>query len=239
MGLFIAAILALAQSAATPAPADPDALYAQRENMMKAREAAAIWEGRLKSNPSDFESAWKLARICYWLGQHDAEDSRRKALDRGVEAGRIASKLSPSRPEGHFWLAAVMGALAESFGLRQGLKYRGTIKDELETVLKLNPAFMNGSPDRALGRWYNQVPGLFGGDKKKSEAHLRKSLTYDPDNTVSHYFLAETLVEMNRKAEAIDELGKVIAAPLSADFAPEDRAYKVKAEQLRAQLQKR
>ena len=52
-----------------------------------------------------------------------------------------------------------MGALAESFGMRQGLKYRGDIKDELLLVLKLDPAFQHGSADRALGRWYFKVPG--------------------------------------------------------------------------------
>ena len=47
-----------------------------------------------------------------------------------------------------------MGALAESFGLRDGLKYRKPVKEELETVLRLDPAFMDGSADRVLGRWY-------------------------------------------------------------------------------------
>ena len=107
--------------------------------------------------------------------------------------------LQPNRPEGHFWIAANMGTLAESFGLRQGLKYRGQIKDELETVLRLDPAFQQGSADRALGRWYFKVPRLFGGSNKKSEEHLRKSLTYDANSTVSHFFLAETLTELNRE----------------------------------------
>ena len=99
----------------------------------------------------------------------------------GIAAGRAAIALAPNKPEGHFWVAANMGALAESFGMRQGLKYRGDIKDELETVLRLDPAFQQGSADRALGRWYYKVPGLFGGSNKKSEEHLRKSLTYNPE----------------------------------------------------------
>ena len=60
-----------------------------------------------------------------------------------------------------------MGALAESFGMRQGIKYRGQIKDALLTTLKLDPAFLQGSADRALGRWYFKVPGLFGGSNKQ------------------------------------------------------------------------
>jgi len=136
-------------------------------------------------------------------------------------------------------MAADMGALAESFGMRQGLKYRGAIRDALETTLRLDPAYLEGSADRALGRWYFKVPGLFGGDKKKSEQHLRKSLTYNPNSTASHFFLAETLFDMDRDAEAKDELRKVIAAPLDPDWTPEDREFKQKAaERLRKEEHK-
>lgn len=128
-------------------------------------------------------------------------------------------------------MAANMGALAESFGLRQGLRYRGAIKKALETVLEIDPSFQKGSADRALGRWYFKVPGLFGGSKRKSEEHLRKSLTYDPNNTASRYFLAETLFELDRDAEAVAELKKVIAAPIDPEWEPEDRDFKAKAEQ--------
>jgi tetratricopeptide (TPR) repeat protein len=213
-------------------PADPDALYRERTDPAKAKGAAEIWQARLAANPRDFESAWKLARMTYWLGEHDAQDARRKWLERGVEAGKAAAAIEPKRPEGHFWMAANMGALAESFGLRQGLRYRGPIRDALEVTLKLDPAFMQGSADRALGRWYHRVPGLFGGDKKKAEAHLRKSLTYNPDSTISHFFLAETLFELDRDVEAIQELQKVIDAPLDPDFGPEDKEYKQKAAEL-------
>jgi len=209
---------------------DPDALYRNRASIEQARAAAAVWDARLKANPRDFDSAWKLARVCYWLGNHEPqEDSRRKALERGIDAGRQAVTMHDNRPEGHFWIAANMGTLAESFGLRQGLKYRGEIKRELETVQRLDPGFQKGSADRALGRWYFKVPGLFGGSNKKSEEHLRKSLTYDANSTVSHFFLAETLFDLDRSAEAAEELKKVIAAPHDPEWEAEDREYKQKA----------
>ena len=50
---------------------DPDSLYGDRANV-----ASAVWEQRLASNPRDFESAWKLARACYWLGGHGVADAR-------------------------------------------------------------------------------------------------------------------------------------------------------------------
>jgi hypothetical protein len=233
--ISVFAAFCVATLAATrQAPPDPDALYAQREDLASAREAASIWEARLKENPRDFESTWKLARAYYWLGGHGAQAERRRDLERGVTAGEQAILVDNERPEGYFWKAANMGALAESFGLRQGIKYRGAIKEALLTVLRIDPAYQQGSADRALGRWYAKVPGLFGGSKQKSEEHLRKSLTYNSDSHASRFFLAETLFEMDRDAEARDELKKVIAAPLTPGWEPEDREFKKKAAQLLA-----
>jgi tetratricopeptide (TPR) repeat protein len=195
-----------------------------------------MWDAALAADPRDLDAAWKLARAEYWLGGHGIDAERRKDLERGIDAGRKAVAIHPDRPEGHFWIAANMGALAESFGLRQGLKYRKPIKEELETVLRLDQAFMDGSADRALGRWYFKVPGLFGGDRKLSETHLRKSLTYNPNSTTSHFFLGELLQDEGRKDEARAELQMVLDAPVSANWAPEDREFKDKARALLSRI---
>lgn len=203
---------------------------------MSARHAEALWKDRLTRNPNDFESAWKLARARYWLGGHAPEQERKAVLEAGIDAARTAVRMAPNRSEGHFWVAANMGALAESFGLRQGLKYRGEIKRELEAVLQIDPGFQQGSADRALGRWYNKVPGLFGGSNKQSEAHLRKALTYNPQSTATLYFLGETLIDEGRKDEARATLQKVLDAPLDPEWTPEDREFKQKAQRLLSTL---
>lgn len=220
--------------AALQVPADdPDALYNDRENLTSAKRATEIWAERLKANPKDFESAYKLAQARYWLGTNGLPEPERKAaLEAGIAAARSAIAVNAARPEGHFWLAANMGALAESFGLRQGIKYRGQIKDALLMTLKLDPAFLDGSADRALGRWYFKVPGVFGGSNKKSEEHLRKSLTYNPNSIISHIFLAETLEDMGRKDEARKEAQAALDAPLDPDWTPEDRRFKEQAKRL-------
>jgi tetratricopeptide (TPR) repeat protein len=216
--------------------ATPDALYARREETGMAARAAEAWAARLAATPGDFEAAWKLSRARYYIGTNGAVGGRRPALDAGMEAARKAIALQPSKPEGHFWLAANMGALAESFGMSQGLKYRKPIKAELEEVLRLDAGYESGSADRALGRWYYKVPGLFGGSNEKSEAHLRKSLTYDPQSTASWFFLAETLEAMGRKSDARAALQKVLDAPLNPQWAPEDRAWKALAKARLTQL---
>ena len=156
-------------------------------------------------------------------------------LETGLAAANDAVSLNGARPEGHFWLAATMGALAESYGLRQGLKYRSRIKQALERVLAIDPAFMEGSADRALGRWYHKVPGLFGGSAAKAERHLRKSLTYSPHSTVSLFFLGELYQDQGRPAEARRFFQQVLEAPEHPEYGPEDRAFKAQArERLRA-----
>ena len=82
------------------------------------------------------------------------------ALRRAAEAVRTrnrgwgrAVEIGAARPEGHFWLAANMGTLAESFGFRAGWRYRGPVRRELETVLSIDPSYGEGLADRTLGRW--------------------------------------------------------------------------------------
>jgi tetratricopeptide (TPR) repeat protein len=241
--LYLLCFLLLAavpdSSAEAAAQADADALYADRENLASATKAAEIWAERLAADANDFESAWKLARARYWLGTNGLpEHQRRAALENGVEAGRKAAALDPNRPEGHFWMAANMGAMAESYGVRQGIRYRGPIRDALQTVLKIDPAFQQGSADRALGRWYYKVPGLFGGSKKKSEEYLRKALAYDPESIITRLFLAETLIDLGRKDEARKELQAAVAAPIDPEWAPEDRRFKEQAKKLLGTLSK-
>jgi hypothetical protein len=219
------------------APDEADRWYADRANLASARRAAELWRPvSAGAGPDAFDASWKLARADYWLGGHVPDAERRGTFEEGIAAGRRAIALQPKRPEGHFWVAANMGAMAESFGLRQGIKYRKPVKDELETVLQLDPSFMQGSADRALGRWYFKVPRLFGGSDKESEAHLRASLKFNPTSTASHFFLAELFLDNGRKAEARTELHVVLDAPLDPDWTPEDREFKDKARKLLATL---
>jgi tetratricopeptide (TPR) repeat protein len=221
-----AAVLALGLGALAGQPVDdPDGLYEAREDTAQALSAAAVWERRLVERPGDYESAWKLARACYWLGSHVAPAERRAQWERGIAAARRAVMAEPKQPAGHFWLAANMGALAESAGIRAGLRYRGEIKRELETVLALDPGFQKGSADRALGRWYFKVPRLFGGSDQKSLDHLQRSLTYDPDSAASLSFLADTLIEMGKRDEARQALQRVLAVPIDPEWGPETREF--------------
>ena len=198
---------------------DAEVLYRDRANLDSAKRASALWSARATS---DFESAWKLARIAYWIGKHAPQSERRPALERGIAAGETAVRLMPDRPEGHFWLAADMGALAESSGIRDGLKYRGRIKSELERVIAIDPDWQEDSAGAALGQWYFEVPWLFGGSREKAEGRLRYVLTRFPQSKTALSFLADVVASDGRFDEARALLGRVLAAPLDPDWTPED-----------------
>jgi tetratricopeptide (TPR) repeat protein len=209
-----------------PGKDDPESLYRDREDHASAKRAAALWAA---AAASDFEAAWKLSRVSYWLGTHAPEAERRAALERGVSAGEAAARLGPDRPEGHFWLAADMGQLAESFGIVQALKYRSRIKSELERVRAIDPFWQEDSADSALGQWYFEVPRLLGGDRAKAEDHLRRVLDRFPDSQTALSFLAEVRVAEGRTREARALLQRVIAVSPDPDWAPEGRDFQHKA----------
>jgi tetratricopeptide (TPR) repeat protein len=238
LGVFAAALSAQSGARESGNRDDPDRLYADRTNLASARRAADLWSAALRRDARDFDAAWKLSRADYWLGGHAPESERRQFMDSGVDAGRAAVASAPNRPEGHFWLAANMGAIAEANGLRAGLKYRKPIKDELDTLLRIDPSFMQGSADRVLGRWYFRVPTLLGGSRKLAEEHLRTSLKYNPNSTVSHFFLAELLVADRREADARTELQLALDAPFDPEWDPENQEYKQKARALLARLKR-
>jgi tetratricopeptide (TPR) repeat protein len=223
---------------AAQAVEDPDALYRDRERPASARAAERLWAARLAADPDDFEAAWKLSRIRYWLGTGGPgdDDARKRVLEAGIAAGRVAAALRPEAADGHFWMAANMGALAEAHGLRQGIRYRGQIREALEHARRVQPSYLDGSPDRALGRWYFKVPRLFGGDLEASERHLRAALTYNPRSILTLLFLAETLEERGKRQDARATLQTLLETPPDPEWTPEDTRFKAQARERLARL---
>jgi tetratricopeptide (TPR) repeat protein len=106
------------------------------------------------------------------------------------------------------------------------------VKRELEAVLELDPGYLQGAADRALGRWYFRVPRLFGGSREKAIEHLQRSLAWDPLNAASNFFLAEVYLAMDRDDDARRHLERVLEAPETVEWGPEVREFKRRARDL-------
>ncbi len=121
------------------------------------------------------------ARATYWLGGHDEPSARRgrpRARRRGRPPGQPARTVAA---RGLLLDGRLHGPARRVVRHAPGAALpRRRSRKRSRRCCSSTPPYQNGSADRALGRWYYKVPGLFGGSKKKSEEHLRKSLTYDP-----------------------------------------------------------
>ena len=196
--------------------AEADQLYAGREDLVKVRQGIVALKQAQADDQANYDLAWRLAKFNYYLGAHSANtDERDKALHDGIEAGKLAVKLENGKPDGHFWLGANYGISAKASVL-SGLSEFDDIKNEMETVLKLDEGYQNGSAYLGLGQLYLEAPGLLGGDTQKAIQYLEKGLKFGSNNALLRAKLVAAYVEAHRNDDArkqIDELRAMKPAP--------------------------
>lgn len=200
-----------AQPAAVTLTQHGDELYEQRLDIAKAKEALAFYQDALIQNEDAFGAYWRMARVEYWIGDHaESKDEKKQAFQMGIYHAKKAIALQPDRPEGHYWLGVNYGSYGEAKGVLSSLSYVGPIKDEMNKVLSIDPSFEYGGADQLLGRLYYELPGFFGGDKKKSLEHLLKSKELGPRVGLTRIFLADTYLAMGEVEKAREELQAVL-----------------------------
>ena len=201
--------------------ADAEALYAQRTDLMKVRQALIALRQAQAASPANFDLAWRSAKYDYYLGAHSTDnDEKDKAYHDGIEAGKLAVQLNDSRPEGHFWLGANYGGNAEMSTLA-GLTDVEDIRREMEAVIKTDPGFEAGSAYLALGQVYMKAPKIFGGDLEKAIGYLEQGVKIGPANGLMRVRLAQAYAAANRKADAQREIDALMAMKAMPGYEPE------------------
>jgi hypothetical protein len=209
--------------AAAEKVSEADRLYAQREDLAKVRQAVALARQAQVADYGSYEAAWKLAEFDYYLGQHTIDERERdEALREGTEAGKSAVRLQPERPEGHFWLGANYGGVAEHSTLA-GLSSVDDIRTEMEAVLKLNEGFQQGSAYMVLGQLYLQAPRILGGDHQKAVENLEKGLRFGKNNSLLRLRLAEAYHAVGRDADARKQIDALQSLTPDPNYVPEHK----------------
>jgi tetratricopeptide repeat protein len=151
-----------------------------------------------------------LAQVSFIWGDVRAATPGQKveAYDRGREAGQRAVAQDPKNPAAHFWFAVNSGRWAETRGVLRALFMLPTIKEEVRTILDLDPGFT--AVYALAGNMFAEVPGPFGGDLGEAEAMFRRGLAQDPKFTGLRVGLGKTLIRQGRIAEARRELQAVL-----------------------------
>src|SRR5215213_7227577 len=197
---------------ATERIAEADKLYEEREDLSKARVAVAALRQAQIADYGNYEAAWKLARAAFYVGDRTDNNSERDDMFReGTEAGKAAIKLQPDKAEGHFWLGANYGGAASSSTLANLSSFRD-IKNEMETVLKLDEGYQGYSAYIGLGRLYLQAPTVLGGDPAKAVEYLEKGVKLNPNNTLMRYELAAAYEVTDRPGEAKKQIDTLMSS---------------------------
>jgi tetratricopeptide (TPR) repeat protein len=151
-----------------------------------------------------------LARVSFIWGDIRARTAEEKleAYDRGRQIAKRAVELEPRNVPAHFWFALNSGRWAQTKGVLRSLFLLPTLKEEIQTILDLDPKF---TPVYALaGTVYYEVPGVFGGDLNLAEEMFRKGLAQDPRFAAMRVGLGKTLIKQGRYAQARRELQAVL-----------------------------
>src|SRR5437868_10019655 len=202
--------------------AQADRYYAARDKIENAREAVAVMRRARMSDYGNYEVVWKLSKYNYYLGVHESDDkSKLDAFREGIAAGQAAVRLAPDKPEGHFWLGANLGARGEAQGPIYALPDIPQIRNEMETVIKLDEGYEGGSAYLALGQIDLELPELMGGDRKRAVEELEKGVKVADDNALLRLRLAEAYYETKRHADARAQAEAVLKMKPDPDYKPE------------------
>jgi tetratricopeptide (TPR) repeat protein len=212
--------------------ADSDSLFKQREDLEKLRVAIkALAEVRDADN-RNYSLEWTYAKYNYFLGKYSTnEDESETALEQGRDAGKIASRVDPQKPDGHFWYAANLGELSKKSPITVGLKSVDDIRQSMNKVLEIQPDYQGASAYDALGQ-VELMTRLKGGDAEKAVEYFETGLALAPDNTNLKLHLGEALLAVKRDAEARKQLESLMQMKPNPEYMPEYRECIAKAKKL-------
>ncbi|HEX8774796.1 MAG TPA: TRAP transporter TatT component family protein [Pyrinomonadaceae bacterium] len=237
VGLIMSLLLAVcagcrSQQAVTEAPAEKvsvpdliaqaDKLYAQRDDLTRLREGLSVLRRARTAEPGNYDVVWRIAQYDYYLGSHTKDrEERDRAFKEGIEAGQIAVQLQDGKPEGHFWLGANHGGVAQT-SLLGGLAAIDDIREQMNAVLRTDETYQSGSAYMVLGQVELEA-GRMMGDPELAVQYLEKGLKIGPNNPLLRLRLAQAYARVNRRDDARKQLDAILKLTPDPNYLPEHK----------------
>ena len=232
MVLLLAVVGCRSQQAVTEAPTESvpvadlitqaDSLYTQREDLARVREGLALLKRARTADANNYDAAWRIAKFDYYLGAHTTnKDERDKAFEEGIEVGKIAVQLQDGKPEGHFWLGANHGGIAQT-SLLGGLAEIEDIREQMNAVLRTEEGYQSGSAYMVLGQVELEA-GRMMGDPEQAVQYLEKGLKFGPNNALLRLRLAQAYIRVGRKDDARKQLDALQHLTPDPNYLPEHK----------------
>ncbi len=240
-----------------------EALWAQRGDEAKLREALTSYEQLLAASPGDRDALYHLLRGYYFLGDGHLTDKDQKlevwakAIGYGNQCLALNAEYAGLLAKGDedpasatrtltkddvpcvYWTSSALGKWAKASGIGLTLKHLPTVKAYMTKVGELDAAYYYDGPDRYWGAYYAAIPSFAGQDLNKSKEFFDKAIAANPLFLGNHVLLAgEWAVKKQDKATFQKELEWVLAADATAipDVQPEMEAAQRQAKALLAAI---
>ncbi|HRH42874.1 MAG TPA: tetratricopeptide repeat protein [Pyrinomonadaceae bacterium] len=195
-----------------------EALFVQRIDVVKLREAVNTMAKARNPDQRNFEVEWKFAKYNYFLSKQVTDEKEAdKLLKDGYSAGLIASRLEPNKPDGYFWAGACLGEQSQRSPLTVGIKSIGELRELMGKVIEIQPDYQNASAFDGLAQIEMETP-LTGGSPEKAVEYLEKALTYEKENGYIYLHLAEAYLAVKKPAEAKKQLEFIFKIKRDPEF---------------------
>jgi len=186
--------------------------WEKRASIVQAKKAADLLEKLIDVDSENYNAHWKLSRVYFWIGRHESSG--------GVKKDHF-----------DFWLGANSGALAEALAFWPWLLPRkvslvGDFRREMQSVLRLDPAFGGGGAYLALGRYYLEKPLP---NSQEAERFLEEAVQTAPMLLCNQFYLAKAYARLGKLDLARQKRTHLLEAPVAPDHVPEDRHCKEEA----------
>ncbi|HUF04000.1 MAG TPA: tetratricopeptide repeat protein [Aridibacter sp.] len=197
--------------------------WAGRKDPDRVRKALEILQGARNPDNRNFEVEAAFAKYSWFLGSRKqlSYDQAEKVLKDGLEASRIARRLKPEEPDGHFWEAAIIGEQAERAPVTVGIVSIDKIRSGMQKVLEIEPGFEAGSAYMGLGRLELNTRGLAGGSAGRALEYLEKGFENHKDNAYMYLYLAEAYFATDQYEKAKEIVAKLRELEPDPDYVPE------------------
>ncbi len=201
--------------------AQADRLYAGRADSRNVAQSIEL----LRQADADYETAWRLGRALFFLGQESVEPKIAQRLHaQGVAASRKAIRVGASSRradlvEGHFWLGVNLALLARLEAPTRAALHALQARQALMEAIAIDASYHAAGPLRVLARLQHKLPRLLGGGIVPARENFERAMRLAPTNTITRIYFAELLLEIGEIDRARSELEVVLHTPLDPDWA--------------------